>query len=84
MHNNFYYYTIDKAAFAEFKDKGSRFIAYAYPIAKVDDFKKHLQALKKEHPKAIQHFFAYRLGLDGTTFKVNDDGEPSGTAGKPL
>ena len=84
MRNDLYYYTIDKAAFAEFKDKGSRFIAYAYPIAKVDDFKKHLQAIKKEHPKAVHHCFAYRLGLDGNTFRVSDDGEPSSTAGKPI
>ena len=84
MRNDLYYYTIDKAAFAEFKDKGSRFIAYAYPITKVDDFKKHLQAIKKEHPKAVHHCFAYRLGLDGNTFRVSDDGEPSSTAGKPI
>ncbi len=84
MRNDLYYYTIDKAAFAEFKDKGSRFIAYAYPITKGDDFKKHLQVLKKEHPKAVHHCFAYRLGLDGNTFRVSDDGEPSSTAGKPI
>ena len=84
MRNDLYYYTIDKVAFAEFKDKGSKFIAYAYPITKVDDFKKHLQVLKKEHPKAVHHCFAYRLGLDGNAFRVSDDGEPSSTAGKPI
>ena len=84
MRNDLYYYTIDKTAFAEFKDKGSKFIAYIYPITQVDDFKKYLQALKKEHPKAVHHCFAYRLGLDGNTFRVSDDGEPSGTAGKPI
>ena len=84
MRNDLYYYTIDKVAFAEFKDKGSRFIAYAYPITKVEDFKKHLQVLKKEHPKAVHHCFAYRLGLDGNAFRVSDDGEPSSTAGKPI
>jgi len=84
MSNDLYYYTIEKPAVAEFKDKGSRFLAYAFPINAVEDFKKHLQELKKEHPKAVHHCFGYRLGLDGNTFRVSDDGEPSGTAGKPI
>lgn len=79
-----YYYTIDKAAVAEFKDRGSRFIAYAYPITSVTDFKERLNELKKEHPKAVHHCFAYRLGLDGNSFRVSDDGEPSGSAGRPI
>ena len=79
-----FYNTIDLAAQAEFKDRGSKFLAYAYPIKAVDDFKKILQVLKKEHPKAVHHCFAYRIGLDGNLFRVSDDGEPSGTAGKPI
>ena len=79
-----FYNTIDLAAQAEFKDRGSKFLAYAYPIKAVDDFKKILQGLKKEHPKAVHHCFAYRIGLDGNLFRVSDDGEPSGTAGKPI
>jgi len=79
-----FYYTIDQNGVAEFKDRGSRFIAYAYPIKLTDDFKNHLHQLKKEHPKAAHHCFAYRLGLDGNNFRVSDDGEPSGTAGKPI
>ena len=78
------YLTIDKNAFAEFKDRGSRFIAYAYPVVSIDEFKVHLSGLKKEHPKAVHHCFAYRLGTDGNTFRVSDDGEPSGTAGRPI
>lgn len=78
------YLTIDKNASAEFKDRGSRFIAYAYPVVAVDEFKAHLSALKKEHPKAVHHCFAYRLGTDGNTFRVSDDGEPAGTAGRPI
>jgi len=78
------YLTIDKNAFAEFKDRGSRFLAHAYPIISVEEFKLHLSALKKEHPKAVHHCFAYRLGTDGNTFRVSDDGEPSGTAGRPI
>lgn len=78
------YNTIDKEAVAEFKDRGSRFLAYAFPIQSADDFKKRLKTLKEEHPKAVHHCFAYRLGTDGTNFRSNDDGEPSGSAGKPI
>jgi uncharacterized YigZ family protein len=79
-----FYYSIDKTGFAEFKDRGSKFIAYVYPIATTDDFKKHLQQLKKEHPKAVHHCFGYRIGTDGNNFRVSDDGEPSGSAGRPI
>ncbi|MBS1742499.1 MAG: YigZ family protein [Bacteroidetes bacterium] len=79
-----FYQTIDKSGSAEFKDRGSKFIAYAYPVDNADQFKKHLQALKKEHAKAVHHCFAYRLGLNGDNFRSSDDGEPSGTAGKPI
>ncbi|MEO5892769.1 MAG: YigZ family protein [Ferruginibacter sp.] len=79
-----FYKTIAQAGTAEFKDRGSKFIAYAYPIETTDDFKKHLQNLKKEHPKAVHHCFAYRIGTDGNNFRVSDDGEPAGTAGKPI
>ncbi len=79
-----FYYTIEKPSVEEFKDRGSKFIAYAYPIETTDDFKKLLQNLKKEHPKAVHHCFAYRIGTDGNNFRVSDDGEPSGTAGRPI
>jgi len=78
------YQTIAQPSLAEFKDRGSRFLAYAYPIQTVEDFKERLQLLKKEHPKAVHHCFAYRIGLDDNLFRVSDDGEPSGTAGKPI
>ncbi|MEP6674261.1 MAG: YigZ family protein [Ferruginibacter sp.] len=78
------YNTIGESSTEEFKDRGSKFIAYAFPIATVDDFKKKLQQLKKEHPKAVHHCFAYRIGTDGNNFRAGDDGEPSGTAGKPI
>ena len=79
-----YYKTIEQEGFAEFKDKGSRFLGYAFPIKTADDFKAKLADLKKEHPKAVHHCFAFRLGLDGNSYRSNDDGEPSGTAGKPI
>lgn len=79
-----FYNTIEQKAQAEFKDRGSKFIAYAAPIQSADNFKEFLKELKKEHPKAVHHCFAYRLGLDGNQYRVSDDGEPSGTAGKPI
>ncbi|MEO7766855.1 MAG: YigZ family protein [Ferruginibacter sp.] len=79
-----FYKTIEQPAVAEFKDRGSKFIAFAYPIETVSDFKKYLQQLKKEHIKAVHHCFAYRLGTDGNNFRISDDGEPSGAAGKPI
>jgi uncharacterized YigZ family protein len=79
-----FYYAIEKPCVAEFKERGSKFIAYSFPIATADDFKKNLQQLKKEHPKAVHHCFAYRIGTDGNNFRSGDDGEPSGSAGKPI
>jgi|SRR5688572_11924326 len=81
---NDYYNTIETASSAEFSERGSKFIAYTYPIANVAEFKEKLAGIKKEHPKATHHCFAYRLGLEGNTFRVSDDGEPSGTAGRPI
>ena len=69
---------------AEFKDRGSRFLAHAFPISSTDDFKKRLRELKEEHSKAAHHCFAYRIGTDGNTFRSSDNGEPSGSAGKPI
>jgi uncharacterized YigZ family protein len=79
-----FYYTIEKTATAEFKDRGSRFIAYVCPIKSAEDFKLRLNEIKKEHHKATHHCFAYRFGLDGNNFRVSDDGEPSGSAGRPI
>ncbi len=79
-----YFNTIETLSIAEFKDRGSKFIAYTFPIANTAEFKEKLALLKKEHPKAVHHCFAYRIGLDGMNYRVSDDGEPSGTAGKPI
>jgi uncharacterized YigZ family protein len=80
----FHYYTIEQSAMAEFKDRGSKFIAYSYPAQNREICKKWIALLKKEHPKAVHHCFAYRLGVEGADFRVNDDGEPSGSAGRPI
>lgn len=79
-----FFYTIEKDGTAEFKDRGSKFIGYAFPISSTEGFKEKLNEVKKLHPKATHHCFAYRLGLDGNTFRVSDDGEPSGSAGRPI
>jgi len=79
-----FFYTIDKTAVAEFKDRGSRFIATAFPVTTKEDCKANLASVKSNHPKASHYCFAYRLGLDGNQFRAVDDGEPSGTAGKPI
>jgi uncharacterized YigZ family protein len=78
------YYTIEQTVVAELKDRGSKFLAYACPITSTDDFKQKLKQLKEEHSKANHHCFAYRFGTDGNTFRVSDDGEPSGSAGRPI
>ena len=82
--NNDFYQTIEKESIAEFKDRGSRFIAYAFPISSTGDFKNRLTELKVEHPKAVHYCFAYRIGTDGNSFRSSDDGEPSGSAGRPI
>lgn len=79
-----HYLTIEKEAVAEFKDRGSRFIAIAFPIGNSDEFKKRLKLLKEDHPKAVHHCFAYRIGNDDNNFRSSDDGEPSGSAGRPI
>jgi uncharacterized YigZ family protein len=80
----FFYYTIEQPAVAEFKDRGSKFLAYSFPVLSIEACKKQLANLKKEHPKAVHHCLAYRIGVDGATFRVSDDGEPSGSAGRPI
>ena len=80
----FYYYTIEQPSMAEFKDRGSKFFAFVYPAKDIDACKKILAQLKKEHGKAVHHCLAYRLGVDGSTFRVSDDGEPAGSAGRPI
>jgi uncharacterized YigZ family protein len=79
-----FYFTIEKEAVAEFKDRGSRFLAYTFPVSSAADFKKRLKELKEEHSKAVHHCFAYRIGNDGNIYRSSDDGEPSGSAGRPI
>lgn len=76
--------TIKNPIESEFKDKGSKFIAFTFPVATVDEVKSNLDFLRELHPKAVHHCYAYKIGLDNNAFRTNDDGEPSGSAGKPI
>ncbi|WP_276362116.1 YigZ family protein [Daejeonella sp. H1SJ63] len=78
------YKTIKAPSEGVFKDKGSKFIAYIYPIKSETELKDIIASLKSLHPKARHHCWAMRLSPDRTVFRINDDGEPSGTAGRPI
>ncbi len=78
------YKTIAAPAEGQFKDRGSKFIAYVYPLRDEASAKELVAALKALHPKARHHCWAYRLTPDRSVFRINDDGEPSGTAGRPI
>ncbi len=78
------YKTIEKLSEGIYREKGSKFIAYAYPVFSIDDIKEKLNEIKKEHPKSRHLCYAYRLGLDKNNYRANDDGEPSGSAGRPI
>ncbi|MFN0083135.1 MAG: IMPACT family protein [Ferruginibacter sp.] len=79
-----HYSTIEQEGIAEYKERGSRFLAYSFPFAEASELKAIIQKLRKEHPKAVHFCFAYRLGNDGNKFRSGDDGEPVGSAGKPI
>ena len=78
------YQTLAEPSEGEFRDRGSKFFAYAYPVYTESDWQGALQEVRKLHPKARHYCYAWRLGLDGNSFRANDDGEPSGTAGRPI
>ena len=66
------------------KEKGSKFIGFAFPINSATELKKPLEKIKTEHPKATHHCYAFRLGISGENYRAQDDGEPSGSAGLPI
>jgi len=78
------YKTIQAPAEGIFRDKGSKFIAFAYPICSEEEVKPILTELRNAHTKARHFCYAYRLSPDRSIFRINDDGEPSGTAGRPI
>lgn len=78
------YYTISSIENVLYKDKSSKFIGFAFSVKNEQDIKEKLEYLRNLHPKATHHCYAYRLGFNKQNFRANDDGEPSGTAGKPI
>lgn len=84
MNDTLKYTTIANAATGDFRDRGSKFFSFAFPVRQAQEVKDCLSVLKKEHPKAVHHCYAYRLGADKNNFRTVDDGEPSGSAGKPI
>lgn len=78
------YYTIEKESQGYFKDKGSKFFAFAFPIKREEEAKEILAKLRKEHHSARHYCYAWQLGTKEITYRLNDDGEPSSTAGKPI
>jgi uncharacterized YigZ family protein len=78
------YLTILKESEGEFKEKGSKFIAYALPFTNIDNLKPYLEIIKAKNPKARHFCFAYKIGIGNDNFRTNDDGEPAGSAGKPI
>ncbi|GAB0155683.1 YigZ family protein [Chryseobacterium sp. Alg-005] len=81
----FEYKTIEKPVEATLlKEKGSKFIGFAYPVGNEEELKSALEKIRAEHPKATHHCYAFRMGLNGENYRANDDGEPSGSAGLPI
>jgi len=78
------YKTIEKTAQGSFRDRGSKFLSFAIPASSEQEVKQHLDALRKQYYDATHHCYAYVLGFDKSAYRVNDDGEPSGTAGRPI
>ena len=77
--------TISKPSEGVYKEKGSKFLAYAFPVSNEEEVKKRLEELKERHPASRHVCYAYKIGVgNDMKYRVNDDGEPSGSAGKPI
>ncbi len=79
-----FYNSIEIKSEGLYKEKGSKFLAFAFPVVSLEEVTEKLQEVKSMHPKARHHCYAYRLGRNGNEYRLNDDGEPSGTAGRPI
>ncbi len=84
MPSNDTYKSIAEPSRGLFRDNGSRFLAFAYPVESEEQVKQIVSSLKKEYHDARHHCYAYRIGKDGQQWRANDDGEPSGSAGRPI
>lgn len=78
------YHTIQAPSEGLYKEKGSKFLAFAYPVRTLDEVKTHLEQLRKDYFDARHHCYAYVLGANKDAWRANDDGEPSGTGGRPI
>jgi uncharacterized YigZ family protein len=78
------YLSVTQPAEGLYKDKGSKFIGYVFPVKDLEDIKEQINSLKELHPKARHICYAYRLGFTPEEARSNDDGEPAGSAGKPI
>jgi uncharacterized YigZ family protein len=78
------YLTIKEPSQGVYKEKGSRFLAFAFPVKEAEEVKPIIDNLRKEHHEARHHCFAYMLGKERKIWRISDDGEPSGTAGRPI
>jgi uncharacterized YigZ family protein len=78
------YYSIEKPCSGYFKDKGSKFYAYAYPVINEEEIKIHQEELRKQHHDARHHVYAFVLGYDENIFRASDDGEPANSSGAPV
>ena len=78
------YKTLKEPSEGIYKEKGSKFLAFAYSVFTEDEIKEHITELKKQYHDARHHCYAWKLGMDSNHYRMNDDGEPSGTAGKPI
>ncbi len=78
------YFTIQKASEGIYKDRGSKFLGFAFPVKTETEIKEIIARLKKEHHGANHHCYAWRLGADKAAYRANDDGEPNNSAGKPI
>jgi len=78
------YLSVESASCGEYKEKGSKFIAIAVPFDDESKLDEILSEIKNDHPKARHYCYAWQIGINRDKFRMNDDGEPSGTAGKPI
>jgi len=84
METKYTYYTIEKESQAFFKDRGSKFLSFVFPVNNKDDIKLHQQNLRKEYHDARHHVYAWRLGIDDDNYRYSDDGEPTNSSGPPI
>ena len=78
------YKTIKSSSTGIYKEKGSRFLSFAFPVVSQDEIKPVIDGIRKDFHDARHHCYAYMIGKDRVNWRVNDDGEPSGTAGRPI